>query len=171
VIVSGSHTREDAVVVAGQLGREPRGFWEVWARCPHGRPTVISTAPVLEDGSPFPTLYWLTCPALAAFASTEESAGQTAVWTRRLAQEPALAGRMRAADTEYRRRRQAYAGADPVPGVGIAGKSDPLAVKCLHAHAAAFLAGLDDPVGEAVVGASGFECDDDACSPRREGSE
>jgi hypothetical protein len=71
---------------------------------------------------------------------------------------------MRAADAEYRARRAELAdGTDPVPGVGIAGQRDPLATKCLHAHVASALAGIDDPVGLQVLDEVGRECPDDAC--------
>ena len=57
---------EDAAVVAAQLGRAPRGLRAVAHRCPCGLPDVVETAPRLPDGTPFPTLYYLTCPKAAA---------------------------------------------------------------------------------------------------------
>jgi hypothetical protein len=135
------------------------------------RPVVIATAPVLDDGSPFPTLYWLTCPWLVSAAAERESAGGASAWQERFEGDPALADRMRAADTEYRRRRAGELRFDPVPDVGIAGQSDPLATKCLHAHAAAYIAGIDDPVGEWLVHGAGRACPDDRCSAHAKADE
>ena len=50
----------DEAVVAAQLGRAPRGLRSVAHRCPCGLPDVVETAPRLPDGTPFPTLYYLT---------------------------------------------------------------------------------------------------------------
>ena len=61
--------RSDVAAVAAQLGREPRGLRAVAHRCPCGLPDVVETAPRLPDGSPFPTLYYLTCPRAAAAVS------------------------------------------------------------------------------------------------------
>lgn len=155
----------DAVgVVTWQLGRPPRGRWRVAATCAFGRPTVIATAAALEDGQLFPTLFYLTCPYLAEVVSDAESAGAADAWHDLLVADAALAGRLRAADRAYRAARAAESGGtDPTPGVGIAGQRDALATKCLHAHAAAYLAGLDDPVGEGVLIGVRHACDDDRC--------
>nr|MDT0525505.1 DUF501 domain-containing protein [Streptomyces sp. DSM 41633] len=65
----------DIEAVTRQLGREPRGVLEIAYRCPNGEPAVVKTAPKLADGTPFPTLYYLTHPALTAAASRLESSG------------------------------------------------------------------------------------------------
>src|SRR6185312_14240941 len=67
--------RSDLDAVARQLGREPRGVLEIAYRCPNGEPGVVKTAPKLPDGTPFPTLYYLTHPTLTAAASRLESSG------------------------------------------------------------------------------------------------
>ncbi|MHB9003025.1 MAG: DUF501 domain-containing protein [Coriobacteriia bacterium] len=159
-------SRDDARMVAAQLGRTPMGTWSVAARCEYGRPTVVLTHPRLPDGSPFPTLYWLTCPWLTSQAGRLESAGGTAAWAARLAAEPQLAEALLAADAEYRRRRAAAAGGiDPTPSRGIAGQADPTATKCLHAHVANALAGIHDPIGTEVLGSlDETTCPDDACA-------
>ena len=161
--MSSADLSPDTSRVIAQIGRAPRRPWRVEVRCSYGAPAVIATAPVLEDGSPFPTLYWLTCPFLLDIAARAESDGYIAVWADRLAADPALADRMRAADSEYRSRRAAEPGGDPFAGVGIAGQRDPLATKCLHAHIAAALAGIDDPIGAALTETSGRECVDFRC--------
>jgi hypothetical protein len=69
----------DAAIVRRQLGRPPRGSIRVSVRCPEGAPAVIETSPTLEDGTPFPTRFWLSCPALcAAVARAEAVAGWSA---------------------------------------------------------------------------------------------
>ncbi|MRS12060.1 MAG: DUF501 domain-containing protein [Actinobacteria bacterium] len=147
-----SELMDEAAIVAWQLGRTPRGPWRVVARCTHGYPICILTSPMIEGGEPFPTLYYLTCPHLVAEVSSLESSGQLEVWRKRLVDDFALAARLRDADEEYRKRRAAEAGGvDPTPGVGIAGQRGVLGTKCLHAHVAATLAGIGDPVGEGVL--------------------
>jgi hypothetical protein len=159
----------DGRIVASQLGRPPRGSWRTVARCPFDRPRVICVAPLLEDGTPFPTTFWLTCPHLVEAVSRLESAGETASWTGRIAGDPALSAALTAADAAYRAARAAEThGADPFPGVGVAGQADPLAVKCLHARLAARLAGIPDPIGASVLDAlresdAGAACRDDRC--------
>ena len=76
--------RSDLDAVARQLGREPRGVLEIAYRCPNGEPGVVKTAPRLPDGTPFPTLYYLTHPALTAAASRLESSGLMREMTDRL---------------------------------------------------------------------------------------
>ncbi len=150
--------------VTRQLGRAPRGPWRVSSWCSFGYPMTIATAPVTDEGEPFPTLYYLTCPHLVAAVSQLESAGEVGVWRARLAAEPVLALRMRAADVAYREARAFEAGGcDPTPELGTAGQRDALATKCLHAHVAAFLAGIEDPVGEAVITSVQRECEDFRC--------
>jgi len=159
-------TPADEAVVEAQLGRRPRGRWWVEARCGYGFPQVVGTPPDLGDAGPFPTLYWLSCPWLLGVVSQAESAGGASQWAARFATDPALATRMRAADAAYRARRAKAASPrpDPCADVGIAGQADPLATKCLHAHVAAALAGIDDPVGGGLLADAGRECPDGRCA-------
>ena len=146
--------RPDTEVVALQIGRPPRGDWNVAMRCGLGAPCVIAVGPVLEDGSLFPTAWWLTCPWLAEAVSALESAGECAEWAARVSADVTLAAAVLAADQEYRGARAALAdGEDPCAGRGMAGQADPLAVKCLHARVAAALAGNPDPIGMALLAA------------------
>src|SRR6202000_394261 len=71
-------------VVSAQLARPPRGLRRVAHSCPCGRPDVVETAPRLPDGTPFPTLYYLTCPRAAAAISRLEAAGLMETMTARL---------------------------------------------------------------------------------------
>ena len=50
-----SVTPADLEALADQLGRVPRGVVAIAARCVCGRPTVVRTAPRLDDDTPFPT--------------------------------------------------------------------------------------------------------------------
>ena len=153
---------DDARTVAWQLGRPPRGSWRVAARCSYAYPVVIATAP--DGDPPFPTLYYLTCPHLVGAVSAIESGGGVARWRDALTRDQALAERLDAADAAYRAARAAEAGGpDPFARVGIAGQRDVRGVKCLHAHAAAFIAGIDDPVGAGVLADVALECDDRRC--------
>ena len=80
--------RSDLDAVARQLGREPRGVLEIAYRCPNGEPAVVKPTPRLPDGTPFPTLYYLTHPVLTAAASRLESSGLMRDMTARLQQDP-----------------------------------------------------------------------------------
>ena len=87
----------DAEVVALQLGRPPRELRRVAHRCPCGLPDVVETAPRLADGTPFPTLYYLTCPRATAAMSRLEAAGVMRQMQRRLAEDAELRAAYQAA--------------------------------------------------------------------------
>src|ERR1700744_1594056 len=94
-------------VVAAQLGRAPRGLQAIAHRCPCGQPDVVQTAPRLPDGTPFPTLYYLTCPRAAAAMSRQEEAGVMRQMTARLRADPELRASYTAAHEDYLARREA----------------------------------------------------------------
>ena len=119
----------DRADVARQLGREPRGMLAVAARCPSGHPAVVATSPRLPDGTPFPTLYYLTCPRLCSLVSTLEAGGLMREMTTRLAADADLAARYLAAHRAYLAERDAI---EPL-GTDITAGGMPLRVKCLHA--------------------------------------
>ena len=150
---------EDAAVVAAQLGREPRGLRAVAHRCPCGLPDVVETAPRLPDGTPFPTLYYLTCPRAAAAISGLEAAGLMREMSARLAVDDELRAAYASAHRDYLARRDAAAAAEGLeplpPGTQSAGGM-PDRVKCLHALAAHELAAPGaNPLGRAALGAAG----------------
>src|SRR5205807_10108164 len=118
----------DLEIVAAQLGRPPRAIHSVAHRCPCGNPDVIETLPRLPDGTPFPTLYYLTCPKAAAAIGTLEASGLMKEMTERLKTDPDLAAAYRAADEEYRARRDAIEALEGFPTAG----GMPARVKCLH---------------------------------------
>ena len=132
----------DLAAVARQLGRTPRGVTAVAHRCPCGLPDVVQTAPRLPDGSPFPTLYYLTCPRASAAVSRLEASGVMRAMTQRLGDDPDLRRDYQAAHQDYLARRAevaARAGLDPLPAAASAGGM-PERVKCLHALVAHELA-------------------------------
>ena len=150
---------DDLAVVREQLGRPPRGATAVAHRCPCGRPDVVQTAPRLPDGSPFPTLYYLTCPRAAAAVSRQEAAGVMRAMTERLAADPDLRRAYQAAHEDYRARRDdaaRAAGLEPLPPAAPSAGGMPERVKCLHALAAHELAaGAVNPFGREALDAVG----------------
>ena len=134
--------KRDADAVAAQLGRVPRGLQRVAHRCPCGLPDVVQTAPRLPDGTPFPTVYYLTCPRAAAAVSGLEAAGRMREMTERLAEEP-LKARYEDAHLHYLASRAAaaeLAGVEPLPAGTQSAGGMPERVKCLHALVAHELA-------------------------------
>jgi hypothetical protein len=139
----------DLEAVTRQLGREPRGVLEIAYRCPNGEPAVLKTAPRLPDGTPFPTLYYLTHPVLTAAASRLESAGMMQTMSERLREDPVLAAAYRRAHESYLAERDAV---EPL-GTEFSGGGMPDRVKCLHvlmAHALAKGPGLN-PLGDEAL--------------------
>jgi uncharacterized protein len=132
--------------VAELLGRRPRGRFEVVLRDGHGDPVVIRNDPLLDDGTPMPTRYWLVGREPRLAVDRLESEG--GVRAAEAAVDPvALAD----AHRRYAAERDAavaigWAGRRPHGGVGGTRRG----VKCLHAHYAWYLAGGDDPVGRWV---------------------
>lgn len=119
---------EDIAVIREQLGRQPRGVLEVSYRCPDGSPGVVKTAPRLEDGTPFPTLYYLTDPRLTAEASRLEVAHVMKWMTSRLDNDAALAADYQRAHEHYLAQRNAIEDL----GTQFSGGGMPDRVKCLH---------------------------------------
>lgn len=158
-----SDRASDVTVVTLQLGRVPRDPWRVAARCEFGYPTAVISPARLADGTPFPTWAWLTCPHLVALAGALESDGEIAEWTARIERDPALRLRLMDADAALRRMRGQDSDEDPCAGVGIAGQRQVAGVKCLHAHVALALVGIDDPIGASVL-ERGASCLDGRCA-------
>jgi hypothetical protein len=148
----------DEAVIAAQLGRAPRGLLGVAHRCPCGLPDVAETAPRLPDGSPFPTLYYLTCPRAAAAVSKLEAAGLMREMTARLADDR-VRRRYEAAHRDYLERRETAAraaGVEPLPPGTQSAGGMPVRVKCLHALVAHELAtGGVNPFGREALDAMG----------------
>ncbi|MFC3450948.1 DUF501 domain-containing protein [Amycolatopsis speibonae] len=129
-------TDADREIIAEQLGRAPRALRAVAARCPSGHPSVVQTSPRLDDGTPFPTLYYLTCPKLTSMVGTLEASGLMKEMTDRLAEDPELAA-------TYQRTHESYlAERDAIDSLGheVSAGGMPGRVKCLHVHLAHTLA-------------------------------
>jgi hypothetical protein len=122
-------------------------------RCPCGQPDVVETAPRLDDGTPFPTTYYLTCPRATGAVSTLESQGMMREMTERLAADPELAAAYRRAHEDYLARRAALGAVPEIAGTSAGGM--PTRVKCLHVlvgHSLAAGPGVN-PLGDEAVAA------------------
>ena len=143
----------DEAAIAMQLGRPPRGLRAVARRCPCGLPDVVETEPRLPDGTPFPTLYYLTCPRANSAIGTLEATGMMRAMNERLAADDELRARYLAAHEDYLRRRRAIADVAEIDRVSAGGMPD--RVKCLHvlvAHALAAGPGVN-PLGDEALAA------------------
>ena len=140
------HRAADLARVEELLGRRPGGDFEVVVRDSSGDPVVLRNAPLLHDGTPMPTLYWLVGAELRRDVGRLESAG--GVKASEAAVDPAelLAAHLRYAAERDAMIPNSHTGPRPSAGVGGTRRG----VKCLHAHYAWFLAGGDDPVGRWV---------------------
>ena len=142
-----SEVTTDLDAVEELLGRRPRSDIDVVVRDIDGAPVVIRNPPILDDGTPMPTRYWLVDSDVSLRVSRVESGGGV-----RAAEADVDPDALRAAHDRYAAERDAaipggHAGPRPSGGVG----GTRTGVKCLHAHYAYFLAGGDDPVGRWVA--------------------
>ena len=146
---------EDRRTIAQQLGREPRDIIDVAHRCPCGAPDVVVTAPRLSDGTPFPTVYYLTCPRAASAVGRLEGGGVMREMEQRLDSDPQLRESYAQAHDAYLDARSAHGDVPEIDGVSAGGMPD--RVKCLHvllAHSLAAGPGVN-PLGDetrALVG-------------------
>ena len=141
----------DIDAVRRQLGREPRGVRAVAHRCSCGDPDVVETEPRLPDGTPFPTLYYLTCPRAAGLIGTLEAEGVMRAMQDRLATDPELAAAYQRAHEDYLARREAIGHVPEIDGISAGGM--PTRVKCLHVlvgHALAAGPGVN-PFGDEAL--------------------
>ena len=112
-----------------------------------GEPVVIRNAPLLHDGTPMPTRFWLLGGADSTAIGRLEAAGGV-----KQAEAAVDADALADAHRRYAAERDAQLPPDhdgPRPSGGVGGTRQ--GVKCLHAHYAWFLAGGDDPVGAWVA--------------------
>jgi uncharacterized protein len=148
---------DDRALVERQLGRPPRAFRRVAARCPFGRPAATEQWPYDDEGDPFPTTYYLTCAYLVAAVARLEAAGGVERWSDEVERDPALRASLSQATEQQRRiRRELAAEATGRDGgssldLGIGGSSNPTKLKCLHAHAAYALANHGYELGERIL--------------------
>ena len=148
---------DDRAVVALQLGRIPRAFRRVVARCPYGLPAVTEQEPYDEAGEPFPTTYYLTCRHLVAAIARIEASGGVERWSRHAAEDESLRASLAEATGAQRRiRAELAAGRHGEDGgasleLGIGGSRSPGHLKCLHAHVAFALARPGYVLGERIL--------------------
>ena len=148
---------DDRALVEQQLGRPPRAFRRVAARCPFGAPAVTEQSPYDDAGAPFPTTYYLTCRHLVAAVARLEAAGGVERWSAAVEREPELAASLEQATADQRATRRSLAsgetGRDEGASLdlGIGGSANPRRLKCLHAHVAYALANPGYSLGERVL--------------------
>ncbi len=122
------------------------GDFVVVVRRADGSPVVMENAPLLADGRPMPTRYWLADRELNRQIGRLESEGGVDRAEREVGMSVIAAIHDRA---EVERDAVVPEGHDgPRPSGGVGGTR--IGVKCLHAHYANFLAGADDAVGQWV---------------------
>ena len=141
-------TETDRLELQRQLGRPMRGLHAIATRCVCGRPAVVVTRPRVDDGTPFPTLYYLSIPSGTKEASRLEAGGLMAEYEQRLADDEQAAARYQRAHEDYLHTRQQMGVVPEIEGVSAGGM--PERVKCLHALIAHTLAegpGVN-PVGD-----------------------
>ena len=138
---------EDQAAVTEFLGFAPRGQFSVTVRRSDGKPAVLKNAPLMFDGTPMPTLYWLIDPELVKEVGQIESSGGVD-----LAENEVDTVELDECHASYRQERDALMPTDwqgPAPSGGVGGTHT--GVKCLHAHYAYFLSGGKDPVATWLV--------------------
>jgi len=156
-------TEADREAFTRELGRPPRGILAIAYRCAHQVPAVVVTAPRLEDGTPFPTMYYLCCKELNAAVSRMESSGLMREMTERLGTDADLAHRYRAAHESYLAARNALGDL----GISVTAGGMPDRVKCLHvlvAHSLAVGRGVNPLGDEAVDSLADYFRGEPACS-------
>lgn len=142
---------DDREVIETQIGRPLRAESEVVARCHLELPVVVRVPPHLDDGTPFPTLYWLTCPLATTRIGRLEGSGGVKRMEAKAAADAGFAAALDRAHASYEDERDGLitAADAPAPSGGVGGAAR--GVKCLHAHYAHHAAGGDNPVGALVA--------------------
>lgn len=145
---------EDIRIVSAQLGRPARDVVGISARCVCGAPTVVSTKPRLDDGTPFPTFYYLTHPAATAAMSELEATQVMVEFTELLAADEKMQKAYQDAHLSFISDREQFGEVAEIHGISAGGM--PVRVKCLHAlagHALAAGPGIN-PIGDLALARS-----------------
>jgi len=114
---------------------------------------VIENHPRLDDGSPFPTLFWLTCPVLIKRIGTIEANGWMNAVNDRLAADGVARTRLEDALQRYRAHRDSH---EVIDDSGAPPGGGPDRIKCVHAHVAHQLSQGGNPVGAQALAAAGY---------------
>lgn len=156
---------EDLRIASLQLGRPARGVLGIAARCACGAPAVLATSPRLADGSPFPTLYYLSLPAAVAAMSALEATGAMNQFAAALEADPELREHYARAHAAYLTDRARIEAVPELDGISAGGM--PHRVKCLHALAAHALAAGPgvNPIGDLALGATDWSIEVCQCPP------
>lgn len=143
-------TADDRQTIETQIGRPLRAASEVVSRCHLGMPVVVRVPPHLDDGTPFPTLYWLTCPVAVTRIGRLEGSGGVKRMEAKAEADAEFGAALATANARYEEERRAMIGdaSRPAPSGGVGGTAE--GIKCLHAHYAHARAGGANPVGELV---------------------
>ena len=149
-------TEDDIAIVSAQLGRPARNVVGIAARCVCGAPTVVATAPRLADGTPFPTLYYLTHPAATAALSFLEATQVMNEYNELLAEDDEVRARYKAAHESFLADRESLGSVPEIAGISSGGM--PTRVKCLHALVAHSLAAGPgvNPIGDLALARSAW---------------
>ncbi|MDQ3628783.1 MAG: DUF501 domain-containing protein [Actinomycetota bacterium] len=160
-------TAADLRAVENQLGRRPRGVHAVAHRCPCGDPDVLTTLPRLDDGTPFPTTYYLTCPRLTGAIGRLEGSGVMREMSERLETDDSLAAAYSRAHEAYLAARVRLGGVPEIDGISAGGM--PTRVKCLHVLAGHSLAAGPgvNPLGDETLAALGAWWEGTSCHDAR----
>lgn len=151
----------DRATIQAQIQRPIRADSTVVARCHLGMPVIVEVPPILDDGTPFPTRFWLTCPLAVRRIGRLEASGGVKRMEAKAGADPEFAARLEEANRVYARERDALVpdGARPRPTGGVGGvrieEGSAPRVKCLHAHYAHHVAARPiaiNPVGDLVAG-------------------
>jgi len=140
---NGEASTHDRAVVAWQIKREPRALGGIAARCVFGFPAVTKQLPFDEQGRPFPTAYYVTCPHLTRQIDRIESDGGVRRFESKLIDDERLMAATTAANAVH--------AAIDGRGQRIAASGEAGHLKCLHAHVGFRLAGHEHPVGDEVL--------------------
>lgn len=141
----------DDEALALQIGRPARGVVEIAHRCKCGLPDVVKTLPRLPDGTPFPTMYYITCPKLASKIGTLEANGVMKELEAQLNAQPELKAGYGTAHQSYLEERTKLEDVAEIAGISAGGM--PERVKCLHAliaHSLAVGPGIN-PIGDKAL--------------------
>jgi hypothetical protein len=144
-------TDRDIAIVSAQLGRPARDVIGIPARCVCGAPTVVATNPRLADGTPFPTLYYLTHPAATAAMSDLEATHVMVEFGQLLDENEDVRAQYARAHEQFVADRESILVVDELAGISAGGM--PTRVKCLHAlagHALATGPGVN-PIGDLAL--------------------
>lgn len=144
-------TDRDIAIVSAQLGRPARDVIGIPARCVCGSPTVVATNPRLSDGTPFPTLYYLTHPAATAAMSDLEATHVMVEFGQLLEENEDVRAQYARAHEQFVADRESILVVDELAGISAGGM--PTRVKCLHAlagHALATGPGVN-PIGDLAL--------------------